>query len=289
MPIVIKAELRKTKEVLNFIPGDLDLKVGDRCIVETENGQEVAKIVSPEKVIDKIRKKVFRVRRKMVPGDGRRAKDNEIKAREAFYKVLNKVKERELEMKLTSVDYTFDRSKLFIYYTAEGRIDFRELVKDLGYMFKTRIQMVQIGVRDETKLTGGYGHCGRELCCCSYMKEFKPVSIDMAKDQELSLNPTKISGVCGRLMCCLAYEYGFYKNARKNCPRRGSKITTAKGQGIIQEINLLKNQITVRYEGGEKEKVSIKELEKNKGKSSPSAGILGKFGLKKEKKKDGKK
>ncbi len=280
MPVVIRAELRKTKDKMNFIPGELDLKIGDMCIVSTENGQEAAKIISSEKMIEKVKKKIFRVKRKMVPDDNQRIKGNEIKSKEAFYKVLNKVKERELEMKLTSVDYTIDRSKLFIYYTAEGRIDFRELVKDLGYIFKTRIQMVQIGVRDETKLVGGYGHCGRELCCCAYMKEFSPVSIDMAKEQNLSLNPVKISGICGRLMCCLAYENAFYKNEKKNYPKKGAKVSTKKGQGVVLDVNILNNEVTVRYGKGEVERVSIKEI---------SSGILRKFGLKKEKDKDGRK
>ncbi len=285
MPVVIKAELRKTKDIMNFIPGDLDLKVGDMCVVDTESGQEIARIVSPEKMMEKIKERLCRVKRKMVPSDKQKIKDNEIKSREAFYKVLGKVKERELEMKLTAVDYTFDRSKLFIYYTAEGRIDFRELVKDLGYIFKTRIQMVQIGVRDETKLTGGFGHCGRELCCCSYMKNFKPVSIDMAKEQELSLNPVKISGVCGRLMCCLAYENEFYKGARKKCPRRGAKVSTKRGKGVIKERNFLKNEVTVKYEGGETEKISIDEISIDE----ISSVFLRKFGKKKEKRNDGRK
>jgi len=275
MPVVIQAEARKTRDLMYFIPGDMDLKIGEECIAETENGQEVVKVVSAEKVIDKPKGHLYGIIRKITPEDVQEVKDNQMKARELYYKVLNKVKERELALKLTSVDYNFDRSKLFIYYTAEGRIDFRELVKDLGYLFKTRIQMVQIGVRDETKLIGGYGHCGRELCCCSFIKEFNPVSIDMAKEQELSLNPAKISGVCGRLLCCLAYENDFYKISREKLPRKGSKVTTKKGTGTITEVNYLDGTLTVKYDSGETEKLAAADV---------STGFLSKLGLKWDKK-----
>ena len=239
-------------------------------VIHRPHRQDIA-----EKMVERIKDKLYHIIRKMNPNDDIKIKGNERVAREAFYKVLQKVKERELDMKLTAVDYTFDRGKLFIYYTAEGRIDFRELVKDMGYIFKTRIQMVQIGVRDETKLMGGYGGCGRELCCCTFIKDFKPVSIDMAKEQELSLNPTKISGICGRLMCCLSYEDEFYKNAKKHFPRKGSKVNTKKGAAIVREIDVLKNRISVKYENGEVESIPVSEI---------ASGILGKLGIKKDKK-----
>lgn len=279
MPIVIKVEIRRTKDVFSFIPGALDFSIGDMCIVQTENGMEAGKVVSPENMLEKSKKKIYRVTRKMTEQDFQKIKDNARRARDAFVKVMEKVRERELEMKLIAVDYTFDRSKLFIYYTAEGRIDFRELVKDLGHMLKTRIQMVQVGVRDETKMIGGYGHCGRQLCCCSFIKDFNPVTIEMAKEQEMSLNPAKISGICGRLMCCLAYEDNFYKNIRKDFPKIDSKVSTKSGSGVVKEVDIFKRSVTVKHEDGSTEKIPVSEISK---------GILSKLGLKKEKKDSGK-
>jgi len=163
-------------------------------------------------------------------------------------------------MKLTCVDYTFDCNKLFVYYTAEGRVDFRELIKDLGYLLKTRIQMVQIGVRDEAKMLGGFGPCGLPICCGSFLKNFRPVSIDMAKEQDLSLNPAKISGVCGRLMCCLAYENDFYHEARKDFPKVSSKVATEDGIGVVKAINILRGEVTVEYADGISKTLPRKEV-----------------------------
>ncbi len=250
MPIVAKVEIRKTKEAFDFFPGSLDVNPGDMCLVETENGLEVGKVVSPEKMIEKKKKNFFRVIRKLTKKDVEITKRNREKNNEAFKKVLEKVKEYELEMKLTCVDYTFDRRKLFVYYTAEGRVDFRQLIKDLGKILKTRIQMVQIGVRDEAKLIGGFGPCGLPLCCHRFLREFKPPTLEMVKDQDLSLSLSKISGVCGRLMCCLVYENEFYKNAKRQMPQMNSKVNTKDGVGTVKGVSILSGKVTVEYGDG---------------------------------------
>ncbi|TET40586.1 MAG: stage 0 sporulation family protein [Elusimicrobia bacterium] len=273
MPIVVGVQIRRTKDVFDFLPEGIDLAIGDKCLVETENGMEAGEVVSPERMIEHSKKKLYRVIKKMDSGDCEVVRRNVSKEKEAFQKVMQKVEEHELKMKLTCVDYTFDCNKLFVYYTAEGRVDFRELIKDLGYLLKTRIQMVQIGVRDEAKMLGGFGPCGLPICCGSFLKSFRPVSIDMAKEQDLSLNPAKISGVCGRLMCCLAYENDFYREARKNFPKLNSKVATEDGIGVVKEVNILREEVTVEYADGMSKKLPRKEV-------SP-AGFFEKFKFRK--------
>jgi len=273
MPIVVGIQIRRTNDVFDFLPEGIDLAIGNKCLVETENGIEVGEVVSPERMIEHSKKKLYRVIKKMDSSDWEVVKGNAKKEREAFQKVMQKVEEYELKMKLTCVDYTFDCNKLFIYYTAEGRVDFRELIKDLGYLLKTRIQMVQIGVRDEAKMLGGFGPCGLPICCGSFLKSFRPVSIDMAKEQDLSLNPAKISGVCGRLMCCLAYENDFYQECRKNLPKVNSKVATKDGIGVVKAVNILLEEVTVEYGDGMLKKLSRKEV-------SP-VGFFGKFKFRK--------
>ncbi len=211
-------------------------------------------------MLEKLRGEIKFILRKVNEYDLKKIEENKRKEKEAFKACLQKIEDRESKMKLTSVEYTFDRNKLFVYYTAEGRIDFRELIKDLGYLLKTRIQMVQIGVRDEAKMLGGFGPCGRQLCCMTFLKDFKPVAIEMAKEQDLSLNPTKISGICGRLMCCLTYEYDLYKEAQKKLPKLGTKVTTRYGEGIVKAVNVLSEEITLECENGVLKKVSAKEI-----------------------------
>jgi len=260
MPIVVGVQIRRLKDVFDFLPEGIDLAIGDKCLVETENGIEVGEVVSPERMIERSKKKLDRVIKKMDSSDCEVVKRNTKKAKEAFQRVMQKVEERELKMKLTCVDYTFDCNKLFVYYTAEGRVDFRELIKDLGYLLKTRIQMVQIGVRDEAKMLGGFGPCGLPICCGSFLRSFRPVSIDMAKEQDLSLNPAKISGVCGRLMCCLAYENDFYHESRKDFPKVNSKVSTKDGIGIIKAVDILREEVTVEYADGMLKKLSRQEV-----------------------------
>jgi len=245
MPIVTGLLIRRLREKIWGDSGHLDLLVGDRVLVETEHGMEVATVFEKEKMIEKLKDPAGKIQRKLTPDDIKRLAENEEKNRQAQKMVMQKVEDHELQMKLTTVQYTFDRSKLFIYYTAETRVDFRELIKDLGHVLKTRIQMVQIGVRDEAKMIGGLGHCGRGLCCQGFLKEFSSVTIDMAKEQDLAINTAKLSGLCGRLMCCLAFENEGYCHARKNMPRLGTKVNTPEGPGTITAIHILKEEVQV--------------------------------------------
>lgn len=271
MPILAGIAVRKLKEKIRGDSGHLDMAVGDRVIIETEHGLEMGVVFEKEKMIEKPKEAVGKVIRKVTPDDDRRLKENEEKNKQAQKIVMQKVEDHELQMKLTSAQYTFDRSKLFIYYTAETRVDFRELIKDLGHVLKTRIQMVQIGVRDEAKMVGGLGHCGRNLCCQGFLKEFSSVTIDMAKEQDLSINTAKLSGLCGRLMCCLAYENDIYCQAKKLLPKVGSKVQTPAGQGIVTAVFILKEEVQVEIAGNKERKIfPVADI---------SATLLNKIGL----------
>jgi len=250
MVTVVGVRFKRVGKIYYFDPGELDIKVGDKVIVETIRGLEFGEVVVgkkevPEEDIIAPLKKVIRV---ATEEDVEHHRENKIKEREAFEICLKKIEEHNMPMKLIDVEYTFDNNKIIFYFTAEGRVDFRELVKDLASIFRTRIELRQIGVRDEAKMIGGLGPCGRPACCATFLGEFEPVSIKMAKDQNLSLNPTKISGICGRLMCCLKYEQDFYESVRKNIPKVGSKVETPDGVGKVFEINVLKNLVKVKFE-----------------------------------------
>lgn len=247
---VIGAKFPKDFKIYHFNVENLELKSGDWCVVEIDRGVDLAKVVEGSKIIEKpktgtLLPKVLRV---ATSEDWREVEKNKSKEKDAFQFCLKKIKEREIIMKLVTVHYTLDRGKIIFYFTAEERVDFRELVKDLVHHFKTRIELRQIGVRDEAKLYGGCGWCGRELCCATFLKEFDSVQIKMAKEQNLILTPGKISGVCGRLMCCLAYEYDIYAQFRKKAPKYGTKVITRKGVGVVQELNVLKEQVIVKFE-----------------------------------------
>jgi cell fate regulator YaaT (PSP1 superfamily) len=261
MPVVAGLITRRIKDKILGDTGHLDLKPGDQVIVETEHGLEVAVVFEKEKHIEKTKDPVSKIIRKVTPEDKKRIQDNELKTVQALKAVASKIEDHELQMKLTCVQYTFDRSKLFIYYTAEARVDFREFIKDLGHILKTRIQMVQIGVRDEAKMIGGIGHCGRELCCKKFLKEFSSVTIDMAKDQDLSLNTAKLSGLCGRLMCCLSYENEFYKEIKKTLPNTGIKVITPQGPGTITAVHCLKQEAVVKLDNDDVKTFPIDKLE----------------------------
>jgi len=209
---VVGIRFKKAGKIYYFLPGGIDLKPNDSVIVETARGMEFGKVVLPLREIpgEEVVSPLKEVLRKATPEDEEQFLNNERKEKEAFQICLTKINAHKLPMKLIDVEYTFDGNKIIFSFTAEGRVDFRELVKDLASVFRTRIELRQIGVRDEAKMLGGLGSCGRELCCASFLGDFEPVSIRMAKDQNLSLNPTKISGICGRLMCCLKYENGCY-------------------------------------------------------------------------------
>lgn len=253
MPIIVQVAYRKLKELAYFqLSEQVELTPGEHCLIETENGPELGEIISLPKQVDTISTDVRRLIRRLTKEDHSQLSYNQRKEDDAFRVCGQKVEDRELNMKLVTVEYTFNRSKLFIYYTAPERVDFRELVKDLAYVFKTRIEMCQVGVRDEAKMVGGFGCCGRKLCCVTFLKDFKPVTIDMAKEQELSLASSKISGICGRLMCCLAYEYTFYHEERKKYPDVDSrvKIKDKDMVGKVKGINILRQKVTIELEDG---------------------------------------
>ena len=242
---VIGVRFRTAGKIYFFDPGKLKISRNDHVIVETARGIEYGTVVgSPREVPpDKVIKPVLRI---ATERDDEQEANNKKKEKEAFKICLEKIRKHGLEMKLIDAEYTFDNNKVLFYFTADGRIDFRELVKDLASVFKTRIELRQIGVRDETKILGGIGICGRELCCHSHLSEFIPVSIKMAKEQNLSLNPTKISGVCGRLMCCLKHEEETYEELNRRLPNVGDRVTTDDGfKGEVHSVNVLRQLVKV--------------------------------------------
>ena len=258
MKIIIGVSFRQAGKVYFFDPGDEQIERGEHVIVETAKGVEYGTVVVPnremaeEKIVAPL-KKIIRV---ATPKDEDIELKNREKEKDAYKICLEKIAKHRLEMKLIAAEYTFDNNKLLFYFTADGRIDFRELVKDLASVFRTRIELRQIGVRDETKICGGIGICGRTLCCHSYLSEFAPVSIKMAKEQNLSLNPTKISGVCGRLMCCLKNEEEAYEELNSRLPHIGSHVKTAEGlDAEVQSVSVLKQLVKgiVFLDDGEKE------------------------------------
>lgn len=258
MTRVIGVRFRQAGKIYFFAPGKLHIKQGDKVIVETARGVEFGSVVTgpkdvPDEEIMQPLKPVIRV---ATEEDKRVEERNREKEREAFKICLEKIRNHNLEMKLINAEYTFDNNKVLFYFTADGRIDFRELVKDLAAVFRTRIELRQIGVRDETKIRGGIGICGRALCCHTYLSEFAPVSIKMAKEQNLSLNPTKISGVCGRLMCCLTNEEETYEELNSHLPVIGDYVTTNDGlKGEVQSVSVLRQlvKVVVTLENDEKE------------------------------------
>ena len=258
MAKVIGVRFRNAGKVYYFAPGKLNIEQGDHVVVETARGVEYGYVVLGIKEVDddKIVQPLKPVMRVATSEDDEKAVKNREKEKEAFKICLEKIRKHELEMKLIDAEYTFDNNKVLFYFTADGRIDFRELVKDLAAVFKTRIELRQIGVRDETKILGGIGICGRPLCCHSYLADFAPVSIKMAKEQNLSLNPTKISGVCGRLMCCLKNEQETYEELNSHLPNVGDYVTTADGlKGEVQSLSVLRQlvKVVVNLENDEKE------------------------------------
>ena len=248
MAEIIGVRFKTNGKSYYFDPGELPIKLGDNVIVETSRGIEYGHVSLGKREIsdDKITKPLKAVIRLANDEDDARYNENKAKEKDAFGICLEKIKDNNLEMKLIDVEYTFDRSKLLFYFTADGRVDFRKLVKDLAVIFKTRIELRQIGVRDESKAMGSYGVCGRSLCCSQFLDEFVPVSIKMAKEQGLSLNPGKISGACGRLMCCLKYEQDTYEELSKNSPKRGATVRTPDGKGTVESVSLLRGLVRVR-------------------------------------------
>ncbi len=250
MAEVIGVRFKDTGKVYYFDPGREKLSKGEQVIVETARGVECGQVAMENREVadDAIVQPLRRLVRKATKDDLSKVADNRKKEKSAFKACEKKIAERGLEMKLVDVEYTFDNSKILFYFTADGRVDFRELVKDLAGMFRTRIELRQIGVRDEAKMLGGIGICGRPFCCGSFLAGFQPVSIKMAKEQGLSLNPVKISGACGRLMCCLKYEQEAYQDLLRNTPRVGALVSTPEGKGVVIEQNLLTHKLTIRLD-----------------------------------------
>lgn len=258
MTKVIGVRFRQAGKIYFFAPGKLHIKKGDKVIVETARGVEFGSVaVAPKEVPDEeIMQPLKSVIRVATEEDKRNEEKNREKEKEAYDICLEKIRKHDLDMKLINAEYTFDNNKVLFYFTADGRIDFRELVKDLAAVFRTRIELRQIGVRDETKTKGGIGICGRPLCCHTYLSEFAPVSIKMAKEQNLSLNPTKISGVCGRLMCCLTNEEETYEELNSHLPAIGDYVTTRDGlKGEVQSVSVLRQlvKVVVTLDDDEKE------------------------------------
>lgn len=247
---VVGIRFKSVGKIYYFDPDGIELNKGDSAIVETARGVEFGEVVLSNKEVteEEIVAPLKKVLRKATEEDFKTMEENKEKEKSAFVECTKKIAEHNLEMKLVDVEYTFDHNKILFYFTADGRIDFRELVRDLAAMFKTRIELRQIGVRDEAKMLGGLGVCGRPLCCSVYLGEFEPVSIKMAKEQSLSLNPTKISGTCGRLMCCLKNEQDAYEDLLRRTPAVGSIVSTPDGKGNVTNTNLLKSLITVAIE-----------------------------------------
>lgn len=253
MKTIVGIRFKKPGKIYFFDPGDVEFKLKDYAIVDTSTGEEYAEVaiankqVSEERIISPLRKVI----RKATYKDRKHYEENKIKEKEAFKVAENKIKKHKLKMNLTDVEYKFDNSKITFYFTSDGRVDFRELVKELAAIYKTRIELRQIGVRDEVRRIGGNGVCGRELCCCSFLNNFDAVSIKMAKEQNLSLNPSKISGNCGRLMCCLRYEQEVYEEKLAIMPKIGAIVKTEDGEGTVDSIETLKEMVRVKLEDKE--------------------------------------
>ena len=253
MKRIIGVRFKRLGKIYFFDPKWLEVAKGDKVIVDTAQGEEIAEVVVPNRMIDdeKVVEPLKKVLRLASPRDLKHAEECRKKEKEAWELCNKKIEEHKLEMTLTDVEYKFDNSKILFYFTADGRVDFRDLVKDLASIYKTRIELRQIGVRDEVKRIGGNGVCGRELCCCSFLSDFETVSIKMAKEQNISLNPSKISGNCGRLMCCLKYEQEVYEEKLQRLPNVGAIVDTPDGKGEVDGVETLKEVVKVKIKDGD--------------------------------------
>lgn len=273
MPKIVGVKFKEGGKLYYFSPNGLKLGQGTKVIVETARGLECGEVVMECREVpeEQITHELKNIVREATKADLKRVADNHAKEESAFAVCEQKIAAHKLDMKLVSVEYAFDGSKILFCFTADGRVDFRELVKDLACVFRTRIELRQIGVRDEAKMLGGLGVCGRPFCCASYMGDFQTVSIKMAKDQGLSLNPTKISGTCGRLMCCLKYEEEAYQDLLRHSPRVGAHVSTPEGKGTILDINLISGMAHIRMDDAPDSipkvfnKKQLKVLHGNKG------------------------
>lgn len=260
---VVQVKLRESGRSLYFRVWGLNLSIGEEVIVEGERGEMFGEVISRQNLTSREIGKgqlLKKVKRLATPEDKERLKENKVKEEEAFQACLTKIEERKVPMKLVSVEYSFDRSRITFSFTAEERVDFRELVKDLARLFKARIEMRQIGARDKARRLSGYGCCGQPLCCATFLKEFEPVTIRMAKEQRLSLDPDRVSGTCGRLLCCLMFECQTYRELGKKMPREGTRVLTRRGEGEVVDLNILKRTVTVELEEGQKMEFPLEEL-----------------------------
>ena len=265
MQTIVGVRFKKAGKIYYFDPGETSLRKGDPVIVETARGVEYGQVAIPPRQIEEtdVAAPLKPVLRKATEKDTAKVAENEAKEAEALRICAQKIAAHKLEMNLVSVEYTFDISKIIFYFTAEGRVDFRDLVKDLAGIFRTRIELRQIGVRDEAKMLGGIGCCGRSLCCATFLGDFEPVSIKMAKEQNLSLNPAKISGICGRLMCCLKYESNLYGGAacrKQNAPRPGAHVIAPDGEGNVVAVDPGHKTVTVKRNDGSVSKLPLNEV-----------------------------
>ena len=284
MPLVVGVRFRSAGKIYYFDPtGVSDLVVGDWAVVETTRGCEMGSVVlGPHEVDTKeITGKLRPVQRRATAADALEKQRCETRAQEALEQCRAKVAEYRLPMKIVHAEYSFDGKRLLFFFSSEKRVDFRDLVKDLAKVFRTRIELRHIGVRDEARLMGGIGRCGRQVCCSAWLSDFSPVSIKMAKQQGLPLSPMEISGLCGRLLCCLAYEHEYYQEIRAKLPKRGKKVDTPQGRGVVKAIRVLRKSVTVKLESGETVEVTSQELEdmKSEARKEPQK--------KKEEKKEG--
>lgn len=255
MKNIVGIRFKKPGKIYFFNPGYIQLNENDRVVVETSQGEDIGTVAISKRELpdDKFNKDLKKVIRIATPKDLKHLEENEEKEKEAFKICEEKIKELKLKMNLVEVEFRFDNTKAIFYFTAEGRIDFRELAKELASVYRTRIELRQIGVRDEVRRIGGNGVCGRELCCCSFLNDFDIVSIKMAKEQNASLNPSKISGNCGRLMCCLKYEQNVYEDKNKKLPKVGAIVETEDGRGTVCSVETLREVIRVQFKSGDGE------------------------------------
>ena len=264
MQEVVQVHLRTAGEIKYFLAGGMKFEVGDKVIVEADRGLEHGEVVSTgEKIPGTAQggKPARKIIRKTNPWDEKQIAKNKNKTKDLMNVCEKKIQQHKLPMKLVDAEYSFDRSKIIFYFTSESRVDFRELVKNLASIFRVRIELRQIGVRDEARMLGGHGPCGRELCCMSFLKDFNPVTIKMAKVQNLPLNPSKISGLCGRLMCCLGYEYECYRECSRGLPKLGKEVRTEFGKGRVIAISPLKRTFTVDLGDGKIKEVPTESKE----------------------------
>ncbi len=266
MPTVVCVGFRRAGKSYQFSTNGLDLRPGDEIVARTIRGLELGIVragpmeIAPERARDELKP----VLRKATDDDIRRFEQNLDREAEAMEVAARKIAEHDLDMKLVGAEATLDGSRMVIHFSAEGRVDFRALVRDLAKALRMRVELHQVGVRDEAKLRGGLGHCGRPLCCATFLTEFEPVGIKMAKEQDLSLNPQKISGACGRLMCCLSYEYDFYREARQCLPKIGSQVETEQGPGRLAEIDVVRNRVVVELDEGGRIDLSPADVAKHR-------------------------